>query len=103
MEYDQLFKDLLEAFFKPFASLTNDFVLWFIELFFPDVAVRLDWLEIEFLKQEKFTDIPAGESRYVRFAHQRLRLMVDVVAKIATTEGEPEIILVHVDIEHPWR
>ncbi|MBC8228314.1 hypothetical protein H8E77_02045 [bacterium] len=81
MEYDQLFKNLLKTFFKQF-----------IELFFPEVAPRLDWLEIEFLQQEKFTDIPAGESR-----------IVDVVAKIATREGEPELILVHVDVEHPWR
>ena len=81
MEYDQLFKDLLEALFKQF-----------IELFFPDVAVRLDWREIEFLREEKFTDIPAGLSRFV-----------DLVAKVTTKEGEPEIILVHVDIEHPWR
>ena len=81
MEYDQLFKNLLEAFFKPF-----------IELFFPEVAVRLDWREIEFLREEKFTDIPAGLSRFV-----------DLVAKVATKEGEPELILVHVDVEHPWR
>ena len=81
MEYDQLFKDLLEAFFKQF-----------IELFFPEVAVRLDWREIEFLREEKFTDIPAGLSRFV-----------DLVAKVATKEGEPELILVHVDVEHPWR
>ena len=81
MEYDQLFKILLKTFFKQF-----------IELFFPEVAPRLDWLEIEFLEQEKFTDIPAGASRYV-----------DVVAKVATKEGEPELILVHVDVEHPWR
>jgi len=81
MEYDQLFKNLLKTFFQPF-----------IELFFPEVAPRLDWLEIEFLEQEKFTDIPEGESRYV-----------DVVAKVATKEGKPEIILVHVEIENPWR
>jgi len=57
-----------------------------------EVAARLDWLEIEFLEQEKFTDIPEGESRYV-----------DVVAKVATKDGETELILVHVEVEHPWR
>ena len=81
MEYDQLFKDLLETFFKQF-----------IKLFFPEVAVRLDWRGIEFLKQEKFTDIPSGLPR-----------MADLVVKVATKEGEPELILVHVEVENPWR
>jgi hypothetical protein len=32
-----------------------------------------------------------------------LSRFVDLIAKVATKEGEPELILIHVDIEHPWR
>ncbi len=81
MTYDQLFKDLLKTFFKEF-----------IELFFPEVTSRLNWREIEFLEQEVFTNVPEGSRR-----------TADLVAKVATHEGEPELILVHVEVEHPWR
>ena len=81
MEYDQLFKDFLKTFFKEF-----------IALFFPEVYERLNWSEIEFLEKEKFTDMPKGEQR-----------TTDLVVKVATKDREPEIILVHVEIENPWR
>ena len=81
MEYDQLFKDFLRTFFKNF-----------IALFFPEVHERLNWLEIEFLEKEEFTDIPKGKQR-----------TTDLVVKVATKDGEPEIILVHVEVEGTWR
>jgi len=81
MEYDRLFKDFLRTFFKNF-----------IALFFPEVHERLNWLEIEFWEKEKFTDIPKGEQR-----------TTDLVVKVATKDGEPEIILVHVEVEGTWR
>jgi len=81
MEYDQLFKDFLKTFFKNF-----------IALFFPEVHERLNWLEVEFLEKEKFTDIPKGKQR-----------TTDLVVKVATKDGKPEIILVHVEVEGTWR
>ena len=52
MAHDQLFKDLLRAFFHEF-----------MELFFPEVANRLDFSRVTFLDKEVFTDLPQGKQR----------------------------------------
>ncbi len=52
MAQDQLFKDLLRTFFREF-----------LELFFPDVAARLDFSRVRFLDKEAFTDLPDGSRR----------------------------------------
>src|SRR5579862_3079888 len=75
--HDQLFKDLLQAFFREF-----------MELFFPEVAARLDFSEVTFLMQEVFTDIPEGERR-----------TLDLIAQVMTLEGEAELILVHLEVQ----
>lgn len=80
MAHDQLFKDLLRAFFQEF-----------LELFFPDVAGRLDFSRIRFLDKELFTDLPEGEQRDA-----------DLVVEAYTIEGEPELILTHIEVES-WR
>lgn len=81
MSHDQLFKDLLHAFFREF-----------LELFFPQVASRLDFSRVTFLDTEQFTDIPEGELR-----------RADVAAQVYTIEGTPEIIIVHVEVESQRR
>ena len=77
MDHDQLFKELLQAFFREF-----------MELFFSDVAMRLDFDRVTFLNQEAFTDTPVGERRNS-----------DFVAKVYTHEGLPELILTHIEVE----
>ena len=77
MRHDQLFKKLLENFLKDF-----------LELFFPDVAERLDFGTVQFLDKELTTDFPRGTTREV-----------DVAAKVGTQQGEPEIVLVHVEVQ----
>jgi len=52
MAHDQLFKELPSAFFREF-----------MELFFPDIAARLDFSRVTFLDKETFTDLPKGEQR----------------------------------------
>lgn len=49
MPHDQLFKELLQAFFREF-----------MELFFADIAGRQDFSHLSFLDKELFTDLPKG-------------------------------------------
>jgi len=75
--HDQLFKQLLQAFFTDFLSL-----------FDPEVATALDLSTVSFRDTEAFTDIPQGERR-----------LADLVAQVATVDGVDELILVHVEIQ----
>ena len=77
MGHDQLFKAVLEKFFRDF-----------LELFFPKVAKRLDFRTLVFLDKELFADLPQGPTREV-----------DVVARLETQEGEPETVLVHIEVQ----
>jgi hypothetical protein len=77
MPHDQLFKELINAFFREF-----------VELFFPQIAARIDFSRVEFLDSEVFTDIPEGDAR-----------RPDVVAKVWTLEGMPEILLYHIEVQ----
>ena len=52
MRHDQLFKKLLEKFLRDF-----------LELFFPDVAARLDFGIVQFLDKELPMDFPRGTTR----------------------------------------
>lgn len=52
MGHDQLFKTLLETFLQEF-----------LELFFPDVAARLDFTWQRPLDKEFLTDLPQGRRR----------------------------------------
>ena len=87
MGHDQLFKQLLRAFCAEFLTL-----------FDPETAARLDLDTLTFQDTEAFTDIPQGERR-----------TADLVAGVRTREGQPEAILVHVEIQRvrevrfPWR
>ena len=77
MNHDALFKELLRAFFREF-----------MELFFPDVAVRLDFARTTFLDKETFTDLAGGEQREA-----------DLAAQVYSLDGQPDIILVHIEVE----
>jgi hypothetical protein len=75
--HDQLFKELLQAFLPEFMML-----------FFADAAEEIDWSTVEFMDKELFTDSFDG-----------LRRTLDVVARVHTRTGEPEMILIHVEVE----
>ncbi len=77
MGHDQLFKQVLESFFADF-----------LRLFAPETAARLDLSTVTFLNTEVFTDIPQGERR-----------AADIVAEVRTLEGDPELIIVHIEIQ----
>ncbi len=75
--HDQLFKELLQAFFADF-----------VRLVLPGLADRLRLEQPRFRDKERFTDTTEGEHRYL-----------DLVAEVETTRGEEELVLVHVEIE----
>ena len=77
MGHDQRFKELLQTFLREF-----------LQLFFPDVEQALDFRKIEFLDNEVFTDLGDGSAR-----------RADVVAKLATRDGEPELVLIHCEVQ----
>ncbi len=77
MGQDQLFKTVLEGLLQSF-----------LELFFPEVAARLDFETLRFLGKEVFANVPEGDVR-----------RADVVARLETREGKPEILLVHVEVQ----
>ncbi len=59
MPHDQLWKQLLETFFREF-----------MELFLPDVARDIDFDSVEQLGAEVFTDLPRGRLRRPDFLVQ---------------------------------
>jgi predicted transposase/invertase (TIGR01784 family) len=77
MGHDQLFKAVLETLLQGF-----------LELFFPEVAARFDFETLQFADKEVFANVPEGVVREA-----------DVVARLATRNGEPEIVLVHVEVQ----
>lgn len=81
MSHDQLFKTLLRRFFGDF-----------VRIVLPDMAARLRLDAPRFLEQELFTDLVDGRQR-----------RLDLVARVESVDGEPEIVLVHVEIEHRAR
>jgi predicted transposase YdaD len=77
MPHDQLFKELLRAFLREF-----------MQLFFPEVAARLDWEQVTFPNVELFTDVPEGSVR-----------RADMVALVPTLDNQPELVLIHVETQ----
>ena len=77
MGHDQLFKALLQGHFREF-----------LELFFREVADRLDFRTLRFLDKELFVDVPDGGTR-----------VADIVAEIKNLDGEPEVVLVHIEVQ----
>ena len=83
MEYDSLFKQLLKTFFQSF-----------MELFFPEETQRIQWESIEFLDTEEHAQTDEGQS-----FHRN----ADLIVKVGAIDGEEELVLIHVEIENPWR
>ena len=76
IDHDAMFKELLHHLME-----------FFLKLFFPEEASRLDFSSLIFLEQEQFTDFPGGKHRYI-----------DTLVEIKTLCG-PETILVHVEFQ----
>lgn len=66
-------------------ELIKTFFFEFVQLFFPDLAAKLDREVIEFLDKQVFTDVTEGE-----------RHEADLVAKVRLN-GEPSFFLFHVE------
>ena len=77
MGHDQRFKELLRLFLRPF-----------LEHFFPEIAGHLDLSSPEFVDKELFEDPPEGSRR-----------VADLVARVTTQDGEPEMLLVHIEVQ----
>ena len=77
IDHDQIFKRLIEAFFREF-----------LELFGPAEARLIDFSRVEFLRDEHFTDVQRG-----------LRRRLDLVAKVGLKSGGEKFVLVHAEFE----
>ena len=77
MRHDQRFKEFLHVFLQEF-----------LKLFYPHVEEQLDFKKVEFLDKEVFTD-----------RHDGSRREADVVAKLHTRKGQPELVLIHVEVQ----
>ena len=77
VDHDQVFKQLVEAFFREF-----------LELFCPIEAAQIDFRNVEFLREELFTDVQRGR-----------RKRLDLVSKVRMKRGGERFILVHFEFE----
>jgi len=77
IDHDQIFKRLIEAFFREF-----------MELFCPAEATLIDFSRVEFLREEYFTDVKRGR-----------RKRLDLVVKVGLKAGGEKFVLVHVEFE----
>ena len=84
MAHDQRFKTIISEFFE-----------WFMELFFPNWAVRFDFEDLEWLDKEVYPNPPEGQEH-----------VLDLVARLPCQPNDQasesiSIVLVHVEIESP--
>lgn len=77
---------------KIFSRTFQLFMKSLIELLYPDIAPTLDLDDVEFLSENLFADTR-------RDGH----IVPDLVAKTATTDGEPRLVLLHVETERRFR
>ncbi len=77
LDHDQIFKQLIEAFFREF-----------MELFCAAEAAQIDFRHVEFLREEFFTDVRRGRRR-----------RLDLVAKVRLKRGGERFVLVHFEFE----
>ncbi len=75
IDHDGLFKELLHQCFE-----------LFLRLFYPQQATQLDFSDITFLEQERLTDYPSGEHRYI-----------DTLVAMKTLDGQA--ILLHLEFQ----
>ncbi len=81
MSHDQLFKAVLQAYFRDF-----------LQLFYPNIAENLDFKTLYFMDKEVLSESPEGQPQ-----------VGDILAGIRTREGSPRMFLVHIEIEADWR
>lgn len=79
--HDQLWKEVLWTFFSDF-----------MQLFASHVARELDFGRLRRLDPEVFTDLPSGRKR-----------VPDLVVEAHTRRGEPELFVIHVEVERRRR
>ena len=80
-DHDQFFKHLLQEFFGDLVRIVA-----------PDVAEHLRLDGPTFLESELFTEFPEGARR-----------SLDLVARVDSVDGPPEVVLVHVEVESQAR
>ncbi|RAU93479.1 transposase [Paenibacillus sp. YN15] len=85
VDHDRLYKELLQTFFREF-----------MELFFAEAAVQLDFSRVEFLSEELVTDITGGSKRRLdllvktRLREEEIFLLVHVEPQSYYEERYPE-------------
>ncbi|UZH06081.1 Rpn family recombination-promoting nuclease/putative transposase [Heyndrickxia coagulans] len=73
-DHDRLFKELIQTFFEEF-----------MDAFFPEESVGIDFSHVKFLSQELHSDIATGEQK-----------RVDILAE-TKRRGEETVILIHIE------
>jgi hypothetical protein len=79
-DYDSPWKDILERFFFDF-----------VEFFFPDVHAGIDW-------DREYTFLDKEFQQLVRDSETGRRL-VDKLVKVHTRDGEPLMVLTHIEVQ----
>ena len=77
IDHDQIFKRLIEAFFREF-----------LELFCPAEERLIDFSRVDIFSGEIFTDVERGRRR-----------RLDLVAKVGLKAGGEKCVLVHAEFE----
>jgi hypothetical protein len=75
--HDRLFKEFLQRFLPQF-----------LNLFFPEEAAALNFATLRFVDKELVVNLPSQELR-----------ITDLVAEVETWQGEPEVIILHIEVE----
>src|SRR5439155_25724229 len=70
----------------------QEFLREFFELFFPELAGRLDFAAAVWLQQELITDPPAGEKRTID-------LLVRIPFLEEASDAAPQTVLIHIEVE----
>ena len=81
MEIDQFMKEL-----------AVDFIVSVMELFFPDLSLRLDFAQKKDLNKQLYTASPKGAERFV-----------DVLLEVGVKAPPPEILVIHIESQQQKR
>ncbi|HFC12986.1 MAG TPA: hypothetical protein ENJ56_09110, partial [Anaerolineae bacterium] len=75
--HDRIFKEFFHRFLPDF-----------VHIFFPEMAAQLNFATLTFVTQELMVNLP-----------QRILRITDVVAEVETWSGDPQVIIVLVEVE----
>jgi hypothetical protein len=81
MELDQFMKEV-----------AVNFIVFVMDLFFPDLAQRLDFARKKDLNKQLYTDAPKGAERFI-----------DVLLEVGVKEPPPEFLLIHIESQQQKR